>query len=107
MKNEENILDIRSTGRRRARKALFNAHEPYVCADCGLTVTEPPKDAPPWFDELWPEEGRVLSMLQADHEDKDLSFNDESGLNWRCPSCHKKRDQQTGKGESTRSEKYF
>jgi phage FluMu protein Com len=102
MKNEDNIKDWRSTGRRKARKALFNAYVEFKCCDCGKTSIEPPKDAPPWFEEIWPEENRVLDYsLQADHESKDMQFNDVSELNWRCASCHKLHDSQTEKGTST------
>ncbi len=102
MVSNKDMKDIRSTGRRRARKALFEAYVPFQCVDCGVTSEEPPKDAPSWFEEIWPEENRTLkSSLQADHETKDLTINDEQFLNWRCPSCHKKQDSATDKGEST------
>jgi hypothetical protein len=111
MKNEDKIKDWRSTGRRKARKELFNSYVEYSCVgyirdgirnQCGKTVIEPPKDAPPWFDEIWPEENRVLvAQLQADHETKDVTVNDVSFLNWRCPSCHKLQDSQTDKGVET------
>lgn len=111
MKNDDNIKDWRSTGRRKARRALFNSYAEFKCAGyvergirvvCNKTSIEPPKDAPPWFDEIWPVENRVLDYsLQADHETKDVTLNDESHLNWRCASCHKKQDQQTDKGEAT------
>lgn len=113
-KNEDNILDWRSTGRRKARRALFAAYVPYKCAGyimeavgeeivipCGKTSKEPPKDAPTWFEEIWPKEKRVLTQLQADHETKDVTQNDIEHLNWRCPTCHKFQDQKTDKGERT------
>jgi hypothetical protein len=100
---DEMIIDWRSTGRRKARRALFNARVDFCCVDCGRTTKVPPKDAPVFFDEIWPYESRVLNgqSLQADHESKDVTDNDVSDLNWRCASCHKKRDIQTGKGVST------
>lgn len=102
MRNEDNIVDWRSTGRRKARRELYNSYVPFKCADCGKTSKSPPKDAPPWFEEIWPEENRVLDYsLQADHESKDLTLNDISQLNWRCAPCHKLRDNQTEKGKST------
>jgi hypothetical protein len=98
-KDESKILDWRSTGRRKARRALYHAYVPYSCVDCGVTSLEPPKDAPAWFDELWPESQRVLDyQLQADHESKDFENNEVEYLNWRCQPCHKKADRQTGKG---------
>lgn len=116
MKNDDNIKDWRSTGRRKLRRALFNAYIPFECVGynkggktipCGKTTIEPPKDAPPWFEEIWPEENRVLSQLQADHESKDLTANDEAYGNWRCPSCHKLQDAQTESGTATVTIDYF
>ncbi len=108
VKDESKILDWRSTGRRKARRALFKSHVEYRCHDCGKVPMEPPQDAPTWFEEIWPEDSRTLSsQLQADHETKDLTVNDEEFLNWRCPSCHKLRDAQTEKGESTVEQKWF
>jgi hypothetical protein len=100
---DELVIDWRSTGRRKARRSLFNARVDFCCVECGKTTREPPKDAPVFFDEIWPYERRVLSgqALQADHESKDLHNNNVEDLNWRCASCHKKRDMQTEKGEST------
>lgn len=110
-KNDERIIDWRSTGRRKARRALFNAYEPFSCVGynkdgvhhlCGKTSKEPPKDAPVWFDEIWPLENRVLDYsLQADHLTKDLTENDVAFLGWRCASCHRLSDAQTLKGETT------
>jgi len=110
-KNDERIIDWRSTGRRKARRALFNAFEPFKCVgytkkgikhECGKTSREPPKDAPVWFEEIWPRENRVLDYsLQADHLTKDLTENDVAHLGWRCASCHRSSDAQTEIGEST------
>lgn len=107
-KNESNIKDIRSTGRRRARKALYESYTLFACVDCGKTSINPPKDAPKFFEEIWPTEQRVLSYsLQADHETKDLLDNDVSILNWRCEPCHKIHDSATKVGESTIKREYF
>lgn len=101
-KDESRILDWRSTGRRKARRALFHARVDFKCVDCGRTSKEPPKDAPAWFEDIWPLEKRVLDYsLQADHETKDYQINDIEFLNWRCQPCHKKHDSQTEIGEST------
>jgi hypothetical protein len=108
MKNEDNILDWRSTGRRKARRALYASFQEYKCFDCGKSTVEPPKDAPTWFDEIWPEEERVLtSQLQANHLTKDLKVNTEEYLEWLCPSCHKIKDSKTGVGETTIDESYW
>lgn len=107
--------DVRSTGRKRARAVLFNIRRPFFCVGyedpdgqhhpCGKTSQEPPKDAPSFFNEIWPEENRVLGYtLQADHENKNLLDDDPANLNWRCASCHKLSDQQTEKGVSTHGE---
>lgn len=101
-KDSSLIKDWRSTGRRKARRALFVARIPFKCIDCGVTSREPPKDAPSWFDEIWPDENRRLDYsLQADHETKDLRNNEIENLNWRCQPCHKVHDGQTDKGVST------
>lgn len=103
MRDESRILDWRSTGRRKARKELFANYVPFQCVDCGVTSKQPPKDAPKWFEEIWPEENRTLDYsLQADHESKDVTNNDINELAWRCSGCHKKHDNKTGKGESTK-----
>jgi len=96
-KSDVDILDWRSTGRRRARRTLFESRIDFVCIDCQHTVSIPPKDAPKWFDEIWPESNRDCSQLQADHTTKDYTINDVDDLCWRCPSCHKIADQATAK----------
>lgn len=107
MKDETGIKDWRSTGRRKARRELYRNYVEYSCVgfkeeSCGKTSKEAPKDAPSWFEEIWPETQRVLEyQLQADHEDKDVTNNDISNLNWRCAYHHKMSDKQTAKGVST------
>jgi hypothetical protein len=109
MKNQDKIVDWRSTGRRIGRRELYKARVPYKCVGyrledgsrfkCGKTSKEPPKDAPHWFNDIWPSHNRVLdSQLQVDHETKNVRNNDIEDLNWKCPSCHRLDDQQTEKG---------
>ena len=113
--DKSKIKDIRSTGRRWARKELYRNRVEYKCAGvpklgivCGITSKEPPKDAPVWFEEMWPLERRELDYpLEADHESKDLTNNSIEFLNWRCRSCHKKSDNMTSKGESTIKNEWF
>jgi hypothetical protein len=101
-KDDGKIKDWRSTGRRKARSALFKARVEFKCVDCGRTSKQPPKDAPAWFQDIWPDTNRVLDYsLQADHESKDLMHNTIDKLNWRCAKCHKEQDSKTGKGEAT------
>lgn len=110
--DESKILDWRSTGRRKARRALYKARVDYSCVgytdergrhECGATTLEPPKDAPRWFEDIWPERNRVLDyQLQADHESKDFTNNDLDHINWRCARCHKLQDRQTDKGVAQR-----
>jgi DNA-directed RNA polymerase subunit RPC12/RpoP len=108
MRDESRIKDWRSTGRRKARRELYTAFVPYSCVDCGKTSKEPPKDAPHHFEEIWPEENRVLdSQLQADHESKDYTNNELDYINWRCVSCHQKLDRTTAKGVATKSMNYW
>ena len=97
-KPDHEVIDWRSTGRRRARRMLFESMIDFKCVGCGLTTMDRPKEIPPWFDDIWPEEGRTLTQLQADHTSKDLTMNDVDDLCWRCPSCHKKADMVTEKG---------
>lgn len=101
MKDEDKVIDWRSTGRRKARKELYVNYVPYECDTCKRSVKFPPKDAPLWFEEIWPEERRVLdSQLQAQHMTKDLTQNSVQFLKWLCPSCHKLEDSKTEKGVS-------
>jgi hypothetical protein len=97
-KADAEILDWRSTGRRRARRMLFEARIDFSCVGCNATTKVPPKDAPSWFNDIWPEENRTASQLQADHTTKDVTMNDIDDLCWRCPSCHKIADMATSKG---------
>jgi hypothetical protein len=96
---------MRSTGRKRGRKTLFLERISFECDFCGRTSKKPPPDAPEWFDEIWPEERRVLDYsLQVNHISKDISDNDPANLEWLCADCHKWKDSQTAKGEVDRSE---
>lgn len=108
-KDEDRIKDWRSTGRRKARRALYRSRVPFKCCHCGKTTTAPPKDAPSWFDEIWPEEDRVLKPheLMADHESKDYQNNELDYINWKCPVCHKRDDRQTGRGVPQKSVNYW
>ena len=103
--NTDNVKDWRSTGRKRGRKILYETRRAFQCVGwgeywCGKTTEFPPPDAPAWFEDIWPEDDRVLTQLQVDHESKDYTDNDPANLNWRCPSCHRFADNTTGKGES-------
>lgn len=100
-KKDSTIQDWRSTGRRRARRTLFESRQDYACIGCGHTVSTPPVDAPKWFEDIWPEENRDRTQLQADHKSKDLTNNDIDELCWRCPSCHKLADNTTARGVAT------
>lgn len=102
MAADSKIIDWRSTGRRKARRTLFKARVEFKCVDCGKTTKVPPKDAPSYFEEIWPEENRILNpqALQADHETKDLTNNAIEDVNWRCSPCHKAADSKTEKGVS-------
>jgi hypothetical protein len=116
-KDESKIKDIRSTGRRKGRRALYYARVPFKCVGslitpvCGKTNKYPPKDAPAFFDEIWPEENRVLEDglhgLQVDHERKDLMNNEIEHLNWRCPKCHKEADMKTETGKAQKEMRYW
>lgn len=104
MKQRKVIIDMRSTGRKRGRKMLFQERVPFECEFCGRTSIKPPPDAPPWFDEIWGEKRVLDYSLQVNHISKDISDNDPANLEWLCADCHKHKDSQTGKGEVDRSE---
>lgn len=100
--DDEKILDWRSSGRRRLRRALYKAYVTYKCNRCENTSIKPPLDAPSWFDEIWPKKNRILTYsLQANHKSKDLTNNSEENGEWLCAPCHKFIDSQTEKGVST------
>lgn len=100
--DESKIKDWRSTGRRKLRRALYRAYVTYRCRRCKVTTKEPPSDAPPWFEEIWPKKDRVLDYpLQANHKSKNLTDNSEENGEWLCAPCHKYVDSQTEKGVST------
>lgn len=99
------VVDWRSTGRKRLRRALFDDQVPFLCNLCGRTVISPPPDAPKDFEDLWPEEKRVLEYsLQANHINKDITDCDPANGEWLCSLCHKFKDSQTGVGEIDSSE---
>ena len=107
-KDESRIKDWRSTGRRKARRELYAAFVEYKCVHCGKTTKEPPKDAPRHFEDIWPEENRVLDyQLQADHESKDYTNNELDYINWKCAPCHQKDDRAVKPGEAQKSINYW
>lgn len=108
MKDETKIKDWRSTGRRIGRRVLFKSYIEYRCDNCHRTVIEPPKDAPSWFEEIWPEDNRELtSQLQVQHISKDPSNNSLEEIKWLCPSCHKLEDSTTDVGVAVETIKFF
>jgi hypothetical protein len=75
---------------------------------CNKTSQEPPKDAPSWFEEIWPEDNRVLDyQLEADHETKDWTNNELENINWKCKSCHRIDDSKSSKGEAQESAQFW
>lgn len=77
--------DLRSTGRKRARKVLLASDRPFCCEECGW---EPDPTKP--LDRS--------NNLDANHKNKVLTDCDPANLEWLCRSCHKKKDSRTEKG---------
>lgn len=98
--------DPRSTQRRRARSALFKARVPYWCNDCGHGPKILPKDFPVGKIELPPRSLRDKNQLQANHINKDIMDCDLVNLEWLCPSCHRIKDNMTGKGVSIKTDEW-
>jgi hypothetical protein len=104
-RQRKNVIDWRSTGRKRLRRALFDEEVPYECDVCGRSSIERPPDAPENFDDFWPDGKRVLEYsLQANHINKDVTDCDPANGQWLCALCHKYLDSQTGVGEIDSSE---
>jgi len=105
----KHMKDVRSTGRRRLRKALFQERRPFWCEHCLQGPKELPKDFPrSLIDdfEFASPQNRTVSRLEANHIDKDLENNDASNGQWLCPSCHKILDSTTEKGQRTNANPY-
>lgn len=96
--------DIRSTGRKRGRAALFRVRRIYACRVCGITSSSKPPDAPKNFDEFWPIYDNSVhttpSALQCNHINKNLLDVDPVNLEWLCAKHHKLEDSVTEKGIS-------
>lgn len=100
--------DIRSTGRKRLRKALLDAQVPYMCRACNRTNKKDGElvDGIPVY---VPENARYfagLASLQANHKNKNLEDCDPANGEWLDPSCHKEEDQKTEKGVSSQGDEY-
>lgn len=88
MQNRDEVLDPRSTGRKRARKVLFETERPFKCERCG-SVPDGVSDA-----------GEIIDVtkldrsnnLDANHKNKDWLDNDPANLEWLCRVCHRKSD---------------
>lgn len=93
--------DLRSTGRRRARKALFDSGITFECAHCGAVPQVMPKDFPRKNPPPLGRSSKTCTRLEAQHKNKDMSDNDVGNLEFLCPSCHKNADKVTAKGVST------
>jgi hypothetical protein len=110
----DEVLDPRSTGRKRGRKTLEREGFPYWCAStrdgdvnsryvrgllvgCGRSPSA--EDAPGG---VYPNMG----ALQVQHKNKNVMDNDPANLEWLCSSCHKVEDSQTEKGVSLKGDEH-
>jgi hypothetical protein len=93
VKDDEQIKDARSTGRKRARRlllALVSAGErEYACESCRHVPNIP-----------YTETSRSGDILDANHKNKNWLDNDPSNLEFLCRPCHYAKDRSTAKGES-------
>jgi hypothetical protein len=98
-KDDEKIIDRRSTGRKRGRAVLTlltkSGERDYVCADCGHIPNLPLESS-----------SRSGDFLDCNHKNKNIMDCDPANLEWLCRPCHYKKDRATAKGVSTVEEDY-
>lgn len=91
---KEEPLDARSTGRKRARKVLFESGRPFICAGCDWV----PEGVSPKGEILDPVKLTRSNNLDANHINKNILDNDPANLEWLCRTCHREKDRATDKG---------
>ena len=91
MKDDEDILDARSTGRKRLRKVLLNLVKAgeleYCCNNCGYVPSIP-----------WNVPSRSGDILDANHKNKNWLDCDPVNGEFLCRPCHYEKDRATEKG---------
>lgn len=96
MKSNDDVKDPRSTGRKRARKVLFETGRPFLCEHCGYI----PDGVNEQGEIVDPQALTRSNNLDANHKNKNILDNDPSNLEWVCRDCHYKLDRATEKGVS-------
>lgn len=95
----EELLDPRSTYRKRARRILIGLVEAgereYRCESCGYVPEIP-----------WTVPSRSGDILDADHKNKNWADLDPANLQWLCRKCHYAKDRSTPRGISPVDEDY-
>lgn len=93
VKDDEQIRDRRSTGRKRGRAVLVrltkSGERTYTCASCGFV---PEKGV---------EESSRSGGLDCNHINKNWMDCDAANLEWLCRPCHYAKDRATEKGVSS------
>lgn len=94
MKDDERVIDKRSTGRKRGRAVLIKLWESgerdYCCEECGKVPSQ-----------HWRESNRSGDFLDCNHKNKNWMDNDPANLEGLCRKCHYAKDRATTKGVST------
>lgn len=102
MGEKADVKDVRSTGRKRARRALEQSGRPYACEcegecgsdACGVHTASDNRVQCGYT----PENQSRSDTLDANHKNKNWLDNDPANLEWLCRPCHRALDRRTEKG---------
>ena len=97
MKDDERIIDKRSTGRKRGRKVLsdltLSGERDWACTDCGFIPSKTLEETLNFPDRR--------TGLDCNHINKNIMDCDPANLEWLCRPCHYAKDRSTTKGVSS------